>query len=64
MTEFLAVHGALIGGLLVTCIISAVTPGPNNFIVLTARLSDTMAAALRVYFAYVSAFPSWCSPYR
>ena len=57
MTEFLAMHGALIGGLLVTCIISAVTPGPNNFIVLTARLSDTMAAALRVYFGVCLDFP-------
>ena len=57
MTEFLAVHGALIGGLLVTCIISAVTPGPNNFIVLTARLSDTMAAALRVYLGVCFGFP-------
>ena len=57
MTDILAAHGALIGALLVTCIISAGTPGPNNFIVLTARLSDTTAAALRVYLGVCLGFP-------
>ena len=57
MTDILAAHGALIGALFVTCIITAGTPGPNNFIVLTARLSDTTAAALRVYLGVCLGFP-------
>jgi len=51
-------NGALIGALLVTCVITAGTPGPNNFIVLTARLSDTTAAALRVYLGVCLGFPA------
>jgi threonine/homoserine/homoserine lactone efflux protein len=51
-------NGALIGALLVTSVITAGTPGPNNFIVLTARLSDTTAAALRVYLGVCLGFPA------
>ena len=58
VTELLTAHGALITALLVTCVITAGTPGPNNFIVLTARLSDTMAAALRVYLGVCLGFPA------
>ena len=49
MNGFLAEHGALIGVLVVTCVITAGTPGPNNFIVLTARLSDSTKATLKAY---------------
>jgi len=58
LIDFSTMHGALISALLVTCVITAGTPGPNNFIVLTARLSDTMAAALRVYLGVCLGFPA------
>jgi len=58
LLDFSTMHGALISALLVTCVITAGTPGPNNFIVLTARLSDTMAAALRVYLGVCLGFPA------
>jgi len=49
MMEFLATHGTLIGALVVTCIVTSGTPGPNNLIVLSATLSDTRRAALKAY---------------
>ncbi|MEC8105164.1 MAG: hypothetical protein VX665_09450 [Pseudomonadota bacterium] len=57
MNGFLAEHGALIGALVVTCVITAGTPGPNNFIVLTARLSDSTKAALKAYLGVCLGFP-------
>ena len=57
MNEFLAAHGALIGALVVTCIVTSGTPGPNNLIVLSATLSDTRRAALKVYLGICLGFP-------
>ena len=57
MNEFFAAHGALIGALVVTCIVTSGTPGPNNLIVLSATLSDTRRAALKVYLGICLGFP-------
>ena len=57
MNEFFAAHGALIGALVVTCIVTSGTPGPNNLIVLSATLSDTRRAALKAYLGVCLGFP-------
>ena len=57
MNEFFAAHGALIGALVVTCIVTLGTPGPNNLIVLSATLSDTRRAALKAYLGVCLGFP-------
>jgi len=57
LTEFFAAHGALIGALVVTCIVTSGTPGPNNLIVLSATLSDTRRAALKAYLGICLGFP-------
>ena len=57
MNEFLAAHGALVGALVVTCIVTSGTPGPNNLIVLSATLSDTRRAALKAYLGVCLGFP-------
>ena len=57
LNEFLAEQGALIGALVVTCVITAGTPGPNNFIVLMARLSNSTKAAFKAYLGVRLGFP-------
>ena len=57
MTDLLIAHGALVGALVVTCIVTSGTPGPNNFIVLTARLSDSTKAAFKAYLGLCLGFP-------
>ena len=57
LNEFFATHGALIGALVVTCMVTSGTLGPNNLIVLSATLSDTRRAALKAYLGVCLGFP-------
>ena len=57
MYETMMSNPVLVWTLFVTCVVAQATPGPNNFIVLSATLSDTRMAALKTFLAVVLGFP-------
>lgn len=57
MIDHFAANSDLLGFLIVTCIVSQITPGPNNLIVLTAGISDSRRAAVTAWIAVCVGFP-------
>jgi len=51
------IDSGLLSVLVVTCVVTVITPGPNNFMVLSARLIDTRHAASRTYLGVCLGFP-------
>lgn len=57
MFDQLAASSNLLGFLIVTCVVSQITPGPNNLIVLTAGISDSRRAAVTAWLVVCVGFP-------